>query len=356
MITAKSCLAIRSGRFNERNAMLKKYFMLLTACLFFTAAWLLFAAEAGALSFSQSTGLVSLKVTPEYKTLSPASETIDIIAEADIKPGWHLYWDNPGDIGGPTSLSFFESPHYTEIGSTHTAPEKSVYEDIITSYVYTKKVYFRSTFALKNLEAVQRLPFNLVLSYTACSESCLPEEIALSFALPVAETAEKNPTFLNTLLTAENTFPVRLSATASLSGELLKLELQDQILKDCSEAEFVSRHPKKALSRNCRKPPSPNITVCMSNSKKKSFRRISKAFCSAPDTLTILIRIMLPPPHLRKLLPPLAVQSLIWPRHLPLLFPLPFRTIPETRPPGTRLPAVFPAACFTISSPHSSPV
>ena len=245
MLPAKSCLAIRSGRFNERNAMLKKN-TFLTACLFFTAAWLLFAAEAGALSFSQSTGLVSLKVTPEYKTLSPASKTIDIIAEADIKPGWHLYWDNPGDIGGPTSLSFFESPHYTEIGNTHTAPEKSVYEDIITSYVYTKKVYFRSTFALKGLATVQRLPFNLVLSYTACSESCLPEEIPLSFALPVAAAAEKNPTFLNTLLTAENTFPVRLPATASLSGELLKLELQDQILKDCSEAEFVSRHPKKS--------------------------------------------------------------------------------------------------------------
>lgn len=245
MIPAKSCLAIRSGRFNERNAMLKKN-TFLTACLFFTAAWLLFAAEAGALSFSQSTGLVSLKVTPEYKTLSPASKTIDIITEADIKPGWHLYWDNPGDIGGPTSLSFFESPHYTEIGSTHTAPEKSVYEDIITSYVYTKKVYFRSTFALKDLASVQRLPFNLVLSYTACSESCLPEEIPLSFALPVAAAAEKNPTFLNTLLTAENTFPVRLPATASLSGELLKLELQDQILKDCSEAEFVSRHPKRS--------------------------------------------------------------------------------------------------------------
>lgn len=245
MIPAKSCLAIRSGRFNERNAMLKKN-TFLTACLFFTAAWLLFAAEAGALSFSQSTGLVSLKVTPEYKTLSPASKTIDIITEADIKPGWHLYWDNPGDIGGPTSLSFFESPHYTEIGNTHTAPEKSVYEDIITSYVYTKKVYFRSTFALKDLATVQRLPFNLVLSYTACSESCLPEEIPLSFALPVAAAAEKNPTFLNTLLTAENTFPVRLPATASFSGELLKLELQDQILKDCSEAEFVSRHPKKS--------------------------------------------------------------------------------------------------------------
>lgn len=140
MITTKSCLAIRSGRFNERNAMLKKYFMLLTACLFFTAAWLLFAAEAGALSFSQSTGLVSLKVTPEYKTLSPASETIDIIAEADIKPGWHLYWDNPGDIGGPTSLSFFESPHYTEIGSTHTAPENR-FMKILSPHTSTPKKF-----------------------------------------------------------------------------------------------------------------------------------------------------------------------------------------------------------------------
>lgn len=122
--------------------------MLLTACLFFTAAWLLFAAEAGALSFSQSTGLVSLKVTPKYKTLSPASKTIDIIAEADIKPGWHLYWDNPGDIGGPTSLSFFESPHYTEIGSTHTAPENR-FMKILSPHTSTPKSLFPFDFCLK---------------------------------------------------------------------------------------------------------------------------------------------------------------------------------------------------------------
>lgn len=62
---------------------------------------------------------------------------------------------------------------------------------ILSPHTSTPKSLFPFDFCLKNLEAVQRLPFNLVLSYTACSESCLPEEIALSFALPVAETAEK---------------------------------------------------------------------------------------------------------------------------------------------------------------------
>ncbi len=222
--------------------MLKK---LLIASLLYMAC----IANASALSFSKKTELVSLKVTPEYKTLSPELDSIALIAEADIKSGWHLYWDNPGDIGAPTMLSFYDSPHYAEISSEHSAPEKSVFEDIITSYVYTKKIYFKTTFSLNGLTPSIRLPFNLTLSYTACSESCLPEEIPLRFALPVAANAEKNPTYLNAALIAENTFPSPLNATASLKDELLELKIEEQILKDCQEPEFVSRHPKKgALS------------------------------------------------------------------------------------------------------------
>ncbi len=204
---------------------------------------------AQAISFSQKTKLVNLRVTPEYKTLSADTQKITIVAEADIEQGWHLYWDNPGDIGEPTTLSFFESPHYTEISNVHSSPSKSVYEDIITSYIYTKKIYFRSTFELKDIEDLPRLPFRAVLSYTACRESCLPEEIHLNFALPISTKAEENPTYLNIMMQAENTFPLRLSAKAKLNEKHLEIELQDKIFEDCGEAEFVSRHPKKdALS------------------------------------------------------------------------------------------------------------
>lgn len=222
--------------------MLKKYILPLIVVL-------LFATDSFALSFNRNTKLVNLKITPEYKTVSPATETIDIIAEADIKSGWHLYWDNPGDVGDPTSLSFFESPHYIQTNEEHSSPRKSVFEKIITSYIYTQKIYFHTTFELKDIQNLQRLPFSLVLSYTACRESCQPENIPLEFALPVASSAVKNPTFLKTLINAESTFPVHLQATASLAGKQLELELQNEILKDCAEAEFVSSYPRKdALS------------------------------------------------------------------------------------------------------------
>ncbi len=205
--------------------------------------------SAQAISFSQRTKLVNLRITPEYKTISAATPKITIVAEADIEQGWHLYWDNPGDIGEPTTLSFFESPHYKEISNVHSSPSKSVYEDIITSYVYTKKIYFRNTFELKDLENLSRLPFRAVLSYTACRESCLPEEIHLNFALPIGPKAEENPSYLSTIMQAENTFPLRLSAKAKLREKHLEIELQDKIFEDCGEAEFVSRHPKRnALS------------------------------------------------------------------------------------------------------------
>lgn len=217
--------------------------------LVFLLSNIFLAPNVQAVSFNQKTKLVNLRITPEYKTLSSQTQTITFIAEADIEQGWHLYWDNPGDIGGPTTLSYFESPHYSEISSVHSSPSKSVYEDIITSYVYTQKIYFRTAFALKDLANVSRLPFRAVLSYTACRESCLPEEIHLSFALPIAQHAEQNPTYLSTMIQAENTFPLKLAARATLKEKHLEIELQDKIFADCGEAEFVSRHPKKdALS------------------------------------------------------------------------------------------------------------
>ena len=239
--------------------MLKKLFFL--ALMFF-----LQICNAEALTFSKRAELVNLKITPEYKAVSPETGVMDIIAEADIDRGWHLYWDNPGDTGEPTTLSFYESPYYREISGTHSAPQKSVFEDIITSYVYTEKVYFRTSFKLQNISGLKRLPFNLVFSYTACSGSCQPEDIAVSFALPVAATAEKNPSYPNALIQAEPTFPIRLEATAAPAEQNIEIKLQQQILKDCGEAEFVSRHPKKGpLS------PLPKTTVAAHDRLQVSF-------------------------------------------------------------------------------------
>lgn len=220
--------------------MLKKY-------LFSLGLALAFATNAFALSFSQKQDLVSLTLTPEYKVLSKQTQSVSFIAKADILPDWHLYWDNPGDTGDPTTLSFYESPNIEETSSIHSAPSKSVFENIITSYIYQKELYFKITFALKDIQNLERLPFNAVLSYTACSKSCLSGTINLNIALPVKETEELNPSYITAFIEAEKTFPEPLSAAASLKDELLELKIAEHILKDCKEPEFISRHPKKSV-------------------------------------------------------------------------------------------------------------
>ncbi len=220
--------------------MLKRFFL----CFLFICIW---AGNAFAVSFSKTEDMVTLSVSPEYKTLSPDLTEITLISSVDIKSGWHLYWDNPGDTGDPTTLVFFESPYYEITENIHSAPKKSVFDEIITSYIHTKKLYYKTTFKINKLQGLSRLPFNLVLSYTACNESCLPGSINLTFALPIAAKEEKNPTYLASLLRAENTFPVLLNANAGVKDKLLELQVEENILKDCSEPEFVSRHPKKSV-------------------------------------------------------------------------------------------------------------
>lgn len=216
---------------------------------FFLFFYFFFAliSEALALEYSEKTDLVNIRIIPEYTTLSKETKTIDVITEINIEPDWHLYWDNPGDTGDPTVLSFFEFPYYKETANIHSAPKKSVFEEIITSYIYTKKLYFKTSFALDNTDNILEIPFKTVLSYTACKESCFPELISLDFSLPIKRKAIKNPNFLSALLEAENTFPIELRASGLFKNHILELDVGESILKNCAKPEFVSKHPKRSV-------------------------------------------------------------------------------------------------------------
>lgn len=220
--------------------MLKKFLFALLFCL----AWV---TNAEALSVMKKTEHVSLMLTPEYQALTPDTANLTLIAEINIAPDWHIYWDNPGDTGDPTSLTYYDSPYYTESENIHTAPEKSVFNDLITTYVYRRKFYYKTVFDLKNLKENSKLPFSAVLSYTVCRKECLPETIMLDLNLPVKQQQEKNPAFLRTLLLAENTFPLPLNAAFKFQNEILELDISESIIKACAEPEFVSTHPKKSI-------------------------------------------------------------------------------------------------------------
>ena len=217
--------------------------------IFYYCLCLIFAltCNAQALSFSQKTNHVRLSIIPEFKTISKDTQNITLITAIDIKPEWHIYWDNPGDSGDPTILTFYDSPHYTTTETTHSAPQKFVLEDIITTYIHRQKLYYKTTFKLNHLEDLSHLTFKLVLSYTVCRKNCLPETITLDISLPITSEPTSNPDYIQTLLDAENTFPLPLNVQAEIKNKTLELNIAEHIIKECQHPEFISIYQKKNI-------------------------------------------------------------------------------------------------------------
>ena len=239
--------------------MLKKYFLIL---LFFITATL----NAEALTFQKASPHVNLSLIPQYQTLDADTTDISLLAKIEIAPGWHIYWQNPGDTGDPTTITFFDTPYYEHSEQTRSSPEKIVFNELITTYLHHQQLYIKNLVTFKNAENLTSLPFELVLSYSVCQEECLPEKIDLKFDLPLTATAEPNPDYLSESSIAESTFPLPLKSTVKTDGSTAIITLSDNILADCPSAEFISNHPKKSIIADL-----PQTTVISKNQINISF-------------------------------------------------------------------------------------
>ncbi|MBR2300013.1 MAG: hypothetical protein IJ870_05525 [Alphaproteobacteria bacterium] len=77
-----------------------------------------------------------LKLNLETKE---AGENVDVLACFELKDGWHISWENPGDAGVPTE--FFENGEKIKPLKT-SSPETFLYDEIITQYGFSGKAYY----------------------------------------------------------------------------------------------------------------------------------------------------------------------------------------------------------------------
>lgn len=62
-------------------------------------------APAMATPGPQSTVRITAELVPMSAWAAPGSTAI-VAVRQQIEPGWHTYWRNPGDSGGPTTLDW----------------------------------------------------------------------------------------------------------------------------------------------------------------------------------------------------------------------------------------------------------
>jgi thiol:disulfide interchange protein DsbD len=164
---------------------------------------------------------VRVKMTSPTTSVVPGQKVV-VNIELEIDDGWHVYSQNPGDIGKPTEIELVLPPGVN--AGTLTWPTPETYEDFgFKATGYSKRLVVTATIAVPaNAAPGESLNLAAKVSWLACKDSCIPDSTEVSLTLPVVAGTVPVPTGTNAATSGwANT--LYFMAMAALGGMLLNL-------------------------------------------------------------------------------------------------------------------------------------
>jgi len=139
-----------------------------------------------ALAQPRATERIEAELVSMSAWVTPGS-TLMLAVRQDIEPGWHTYWRNPGDSGGATTLDWRLPTGFTAGDIVWPLPERQRLGELM-NYGYSGVVYLPVPVQVPADAAPgSRQTFTVTALFLVCSaEMCVPDELELSLALPVA--------------------------------------------------------------------------------------------------------------------------------------------------------------------------
>jgi len=137
----------------------------------------------------QRTERIAAELVPMSQWAAPGSTAI-VAVRQDIEPGWHTYWRNPGDSGGPTTLDWTLPAGVTAGDIVWPLPQRQRLRSLM-NYGYSGEVYLPVTVTVPADAAPgSSLPLKVKAQFFVCSaEMCVPDDLSLSLDLPIREGA-----------------------------------------------------------------------------------------------------------------------------------------------------------------------
>ncbi len=130
------------------------------------------------------TDLVKADLVAEATSIAP-NATVWVGLRLAIKPGWHIYWRNPGDSGLPTAIDWSLPPGFSAGQIRWPLPEQFV-QNGIGNYGYADSADLLIPItAEKNAATGRSVVFAAEASWLVCADICIPGSTKLSLTLPV---------------------------------------------------------------------------------------------------------------------------------------------------------------------------
>jgi thiol:disulfide interchange protein len=184
---------------------------------------------------------LTAELVPMSRWATPGATAV-VALRQDIAPGWHTYWRNPGDSGGPTALEWTLPPGVTASDIVWPLPERQSLGPLV-NYGFSGEVYLPVLVEVP-ADAAPGQPIRLQARadlFVCSDELCIPVSLDLALDLPVAEGAAPEarpygPRIARALAAAPRPGP--LEARLTRAGETLTLSVAGAPLAGVEAAWF----------------------------------------------------------------------------------------------------------------------
>ena len=203
----------------------------------------LIGIPAGAQSADAAHTRASLKA--DAATLRPGSTvTMGVLLQMD--PGWHTYWQNPGEAGLPTQI-VWTLPAGSAAGEiAWPLPDKHIEAGDVMTYGYKDETMLLVPVTVPaSLRPGQIVTLKADVSWLECERICVPGSAVVSLALPVGD-GQRDPATARLFDTYRKRIPVpiggagtpRISSREASGSVVLELEPAQGVALSSGSVDF----------------------------------------------------------------------------------------------------------------------
>ncbi|HWH17059.1 MAG TPA: protein-disulfide reductase DsbD domain-containing protein, partial [Allosphingosinicella sp.] len=139
---------------------------------------------------------IAVSLLPAARQVPPG-EKVALAVVMRPKPGWHGYWQNPGDAGAGAKVRWDLPPGVTAGPLRYPVPDRLIISGLM-NYVYEREYALLTELRLPaGLPQGTKLPVRAKLDYLACTDQiCVPESATVSTELEVGSGGPDNRALL----------------------------------------------------------------------------------------------------------------------------------------------------------------
>ena len=117
------------------------------------------------------TGHSRISLIKDHSDFVPGT-SINIGLKVSMDKGWHTYWRNPGDSGGPIEIKWNLPDGFSASPIQWPLPEKIAYPPLMT-YGYEDFVIYPMVLSIPEGYSDDR--FEMIADILICADQCIPE-------------------------------------------------------------------------------------------------------------------------------------------------------------------------------------